>query len=166
MLGHMYALWGWDWSMALIKSSTGNVTIIPAFCWCMGLTELNWTELNWTTLLVFKRFFSSLDIFVVVSAIVRAAPIVGAAVLDEYSRLGWTNFLFTSSTSFNQQKLFFKIVLTICSLFPTISIPGLQWHMLAALSKCRYREHTKHIGRERQFESFERSPIDAVFLSY
>ena len=35
---------------------------------------------NVDTLLVFKRFFSALDIFVVVSAVVRAAPIVGAAV--------------------------------------------------------------------------------------
>ena len=36
--------------------------------------------LHYTTLLVFKRFFSGLDIFVVVSADIRAAPIVGAAV--------------------------------------------------------------------------------------
>ena len=41
LLGHMYAVWGWDWSMALIELSKGDVTIIPAFCWCMGLTELN-----------------------------------------------------------------------------------------------------------------------------
>ena len=33
-----------------------------------------------TTLLVFKCFFSALDIFIAISAIVRAAPIVGAAV--------------------------------------------------------------------------------------
>ena len=32
------------------------------------------------TILVFKRFFSALDIFVVVSAIVCATPIMGAAV--------------------------------------------------------------------------------------
>ena len=33
-----------------------------------------------TTLLIFERFFSALDIFVVVSDVVRAAHIVGAAV--------------------------------------------------------------------------------------
>ena len=31
--GHMYAVWGWDWIMALIKLITCDVTIIPAFCW-------------------------------------------------------------------------------------------------------------------------------------
>ena len=36
--------------------------------------------LHYTTLLVFKRFFSALDIFVIASAIVHAAPIVGAAI--------------------------------------------------------------------------------------
>ena len=40
LLGHMYAVWGWDWSMAIYELSTGDLTIIPAFCWCMGLTEL------------------------------------------------------------------------------------------------------------------------------
>ena len=34
---------------------------------------------GYTTLLVFKRFFSVFDIFVAVSAVIRAAPIVGAA---------------------------------------------------------------------------------------
>ena len=160
-------------------------TIIPAFCWCMGLTELNWTELHctalhctalhctalhctalhctalhctalhctalhcmhctalhctactalhctalhcialhctalhctglhyialtlhYTTLLVFKRFFSAPAIFVAVSAIVHAAPIVGAAIWDEYASLRWSNSLLTSSTSFNQQTSFF-----------------------------------------------------------
>ena len=42
LLGHMYAVWGWDWNMALYELSTGNLTIIPAFYWCMGLTELNY----------------------------------------------------------------------------------------------------------------------------
>ena len=41
LLGHMYAVWGWDWSMALYELSTGDLTIIPAFCWCVGLPELN-----------------------------------------------------------------------------------------------------------------------------
>ena len=36
--------------------------------------------LHYTTLLVIKCFFSTLDIIVVVSTIVSAAPIVGAAV--------------------------------------------------------------------------------------
>ena len=31
LLGHMYAVWGWDWSTALIESSTGDLTIISAF---------------------------------------------------------------------------------------------------------------------------------------
>ena len=33
--------------------------------------------LHYTTLLAFKRFFSALDIFIPVSAVVRVAPIVG-----------------------------------------------------------------------------------------
>ena len=127
--------------------------------------KIYWLSILWTLhLLVFKCFFSTLDIFVAVSAVVRAAPIVGAAVWDEYARLRWTNFLFTSLTSFNQQKFFFNIFLTICFICPTISIPGLQWHMLAALSGCPQMEHTKHTGRERQFESFERKTIDTVFF--
>ena len=40
-LGYMYALWACDWIMAFYKLSTGAITIIPAFFWCMGLTELN-----------------------------------------------------------------------------------------------------------------------------
>ena len=40
-IGHMYAVWGGDWSMALYELSTGDLTIIPAFCWCMGYSELN-----------------------------------------------------------------------------------------------------------------------------
>ena len=43
-------------------------------------THVLYYTLYYTTLLVFKRFFSGLDILVVVSAVVRAAPIVGAAV--------------------------------------------------------------------------------------
>ena len=41
LLGHMYAVWGWDWTMAFYELIIGDLTIIPAFCWCMGLTELN-----------------------------------------------------------------------------------------------------------------------------
>ena len=41
LIDHMYAVWGWDWSMAFYELCTGDRTIIPAFCWCMGLTELN-----------------------------------------------------------------------------------------------------------------------------
>ena len=40
------------------------------------------STLHYTILLVFKRLFSFLDIFVVVSAVVHAAPIVWAAVWD------------------------------------------------------------------------------------
>ena len=117
------------------------------------------------TLLVFKCFFSTLDIFVAVSAIVHAAPIVGAAVRDKYARLRWTNFLFTSSISFNQQTSFFNSFLAICLLCPTISIPGLQWHLLIAMSKCKHREHIEHMGIEQQFASFESKIKDAVFFS-
>ena len=47
-----------------------------------GLSELlgHLYALHYTILLVFKRFFSALENFVVVSAVVHAAPIVGAAV--------------------------------------------------------------------------------------
>ena len=41
LIGHIYAVWGWDWSMTLYELSTGDLTIIPAFCWCMGYSELN-----------------------------------------------------------------------------------------------------------------------------
>ena len=73
--------------------------------------------------------------------------------------------LFTSLISFNQQN-FFNIFLTIYFFFLTISIPGLQWHMLAVLSECTYREHIKHMGRERQFESLKKknNMIDTVFF--
>ena len=40
VLGYMYAFWEGDWSMVLIELSTGDVTIIPAFYWCIGLPEL------------------------------------------------------------------------------------------------------------------------------
>ena len=122
-----------------------------------------WHPLD-TTLLVFKRFFNALDIFIAVSAVVRAAPIVGAAVWDEYARLRRTNSLFTSLTNFNQQTSFFNIFLAICLLCSTISLPGLQWHPLAAMSKCIHREHIVHMGREWQFESFARNIIVAVFF--
>ena len=48
-LGHMYESWGWDWSIALIKLSKHNVTMIATFFWCMGLIELKcitWTRIN------------------------------------------------------------------------------------------------------------------------
>ena len=33
LIGHMYAMYGWDWSMAFYELCTGDLTIIPAFCW-------------------------------------------------------------------------------------------------------------------------------------
>ena len=32
LLGHMYAVWGWDWSVAFYELSIGDTTIMPAFC--------------------------------------------------------------------------------------------------------------------------------------
>ena len=157
--------------MAFYELCTGDLTIIPAFCWCMGLTELNWTTLHYTTLHYTTLHYTTLHYttlhyttlhFCCCFCCCTCSPY--SAVWDEYARLRWTNFLFTSLTSFNQQKFFFNIFLTICFICPTISIPGLQWHMLAALSGCPQMEHTKHTGRERQFESFERKTIDTVFF--
>ena len=154
------------WVILQVKTTlvAGSVRVITWVASTTSVTPYTCSQ-HHTTLLVFKRFFSALDIFVAVSAVVRAAPIVGAAVWDEYARLRWTNFLFTSSTSFNQQTSFLNIFLAICLLCPTISLPGLQWHPLAATSECTNREHIKHMGREWQFESFTRNIIDAVFFS-
>ena len=41
LLGHINAMCEWDWSMAFYEFNIGDITIILAFCWCMGRFELN-----------------------------------------------------------------------------------------------------------------------------
>ena len=49
LIGHIYAVWGGDWSMALYELSTGNLIIIPAFCWCMGCSKVNMPKVTVTS---------------------------------------------------------------------------------------------------------------------
>ena len=69
--------------MALIVSSKGDVTIIPAFCWCMGLTELNFAtvglKLQGPVPIAFVHrplhmYFSSLNILETVEMWLDAQP--------------------------------------------------------------------------------------------
>ena len=41
LMGYIYTVWGWDWSMAFYELHTGDIIIIPSFCWCMEYSELN-----------------------------------------------------------------------------------------------------------------------------
>ena len=54
LIGHMYTVCGWDWSMAFYELITSDVTIIPAFYWCIGYFKLNCTTIK-NTLCNFTR---------------------------------------------------------------------------------------------------------------
>ena len=63
-------------------------------------------------------------------------------------------------------KPLFYDFLTIYLLCLTISIHGLQWHTLAALSECTHGKHTVHMGIKQQFESIERNLKRSTFTIY